>query len=142
MTRFFSTLILLALLPASAWGQSTWFVPDDFSTIQAGIDGAANGDTVIVRDGTYFELINFNGKAITLQSEHGSAATTIHGSRAGSVVTFESSEGAGTVLEGFKVTNGSSYSGGGIYCSDSSPALANCTITNNEAYSHGGGMYC
>ena len=103
---------LAALLPA----QSTWYVPDDFATIQAGIDGSSNGDTVIVRDGTYVENINFNGKAITLKSENGPATTIIDGNQAGTVVTIESGEGSDSVLEGFTVTNGSNTYGGGMWC--------------------------
>ena len=63
--------LCVLLLPSVGVAQSTWYVPDDFSTIQAGIDGSANGDTVIVRDGTYYENINFYGKAITVKSESG-----------------------------------------------------------------------
>ena len=128
---------LAALLPA----QSTWYVPDDFSTIQAGIDGSSNGDTVIVRDGTYVENINFNGMAITLKSENGPATTIIDGNQAGIVVTFYGSVGSDSVFEGFTVTNGNAIHGGGMYCNDnSSPTLDNCTFTNNTATFGGGGM--
>ena len=58
MIRPLIPFFLLIAAP-SAWTQSTWFVPDDFSTIQGAIDGSANGDTVIVRDGTWVETINF-----------------------------------------------------------------------------------
>ena len=86
MTRIPLILSLLALLPASAIAQNTWYVPDDFPTIQDGIDGSVNGDTVIVRDETYYENINFNGKAITLKSENGPSTTIIDGNQNGSVV--------------------------------------------------------
>jgi len=170
MTRIPLILSLLALLPASAIAQNTWYVPDDFSTIQAGIDGSVNGDTVIVRDGTYVENLNFNGKAITLKSENGPASTIIDGNQSAAVVTFISHEDSGSVLEGFTVTNGRAVDGGGIrcggsgasptirfclvqgntvdnfgggmYCTNSSPTLENCTFTENTADNDGGGMFC
>ena len=44
-------------------------VPADTSTIQGGIHLAREGDTVLVAEDTYFENINFKGKAITVASE-------------------------------------------------------------------------
>ena len=43
-------------------------VPDDYPTIQIGIDASANSDTVLVMPGIYFEHINFNGKNIVVGS--------------------------------------------------------------------------
>jgi parallel beta-helix repeat protein/predicted outer membrane repeat protein len=140
MTRIPLILSLLALWPASALAQNTWYVPNDFPTIQAGIDGVANGDTVIVRDGTYVENINFNGMAITLKSENGPSTTIIDGRWGGSVVTFNSGEGSNSVFDGFTVTEGTTTYGGGMLCNGSSPTLENCTFTGNEA-DYGGGMY-
>ncbi|MEW6379789.1 MAG: cohesin domain-containing protein [bacterium] len=34
------------------------------------------------------------------------------------------------------------YSGGGIYCKNSSPLISNCEILNNRAYEAGGGLFC
>jgi parallel beta-helix repeat protein/predicted outer membrane repeat protein len=116
----------------------------DYTHIQSAIDGSVNGDSVIVRDGTYFEHINFNGKAITLKSENGAATTIIDGSQSGSVVTIESGEGSDSVFDGFTVTNGTAGSGngGGMFCQYSSPTLENCTFTNNTALYGGGGVWC
>ncbi len=102
MTRIPLILSLLALLPASALAQNTWFVPDDFPTIQDAIWGSWHGDTVIVRDGTYVENINFNGMAITLKSEYGPATTIIDGNQAGTVVTIVSGEGSDSLLRGLR----------------------------------------
>ncbi len=48
--------------------QDTLHVPADYTTIQAAIDAALNGDIVLVAEDTYYENINFKGKAITVAS--------------------------------------------------------------------------
>jgi hypothetical protein len=118
-------------------------VPADYSTIQAAINAAVDGDTVLVSDGTYTEKIDFNGKAITVQSVNGAASTTIDGGDIFRVVSFLSGELATSVLNGFTITNGYSLygDGGGIYCYSSSPTITNCTIIGNSAHD-GGGIYC
>jgi YD repeat-containing protein len=109
-------------------------VPADQPTIQAAINAAANGDTVLVSDGTYGENINFNGKAITVTSVNGPKVTTIDGGAVVSVVTFQTNETASSVLNGFTITNGfSNFEGGGILISGSSPTITNNIVTNNKA---------
>ena len=41
-------------------------VPADQPTIQAGINAAIDGDTVLVDTGRYYENINYNGKNIVV----------------------------------------------------------------------------
>ena len=43
-------------------------VPDDALSIQDGINLAVDGDTVLVADSTYYENVNFKGKAIIVAS--------------------------------------------------------------------------
>ena len=124
-------------------------IPTDYSTIQAGINAATNGDTVLVQIGTYIENINFNGKNITVASQYLTtqdtsyiSQTVIDGNSSGSVVTFESGEDSTAIIIGFTLNNGRSRKGGGIECSSSSPSLENVTITSNSASWEGGGMYC
>lgn len=107
-----------------------------FTTIQAAINVAAAGDTVLVGPGTYVENINFLGKAITVQGEQGPGVTTIDGNGSGSVVTFASGEGSTSVLSDFTVTNGfpsGPDGGGGISIRSASPTITGNTISNNKA---------
>ncbi len=114
---------------------------DPYCSIQIGIDNALNGDEVLVAPGTYFETINFIGKAITLRSSDGADVTTIDAQQGGTVVTCGSGEGANTVLSGFVITGGNFSSGGGMRNQSSSPTVTNCTFTANSASLRGGGMY-
>src|SRR5438132_13793840 len=86
-------LLALFMLPTSLRAQQTLHVPADQPTIQAAINAASNGDTVLVSPGIYVENINFNGKAITVTSSGGPSVTIIDGGQRGSVVTFFSGEG-------------------------------------------------
>ncbi|MDI6736614.1 MAG: hypothetical protein QME42_10580 [bacterium] len=94
---------------------ATLNVPGSYTTIQAAINAATTGDTVLVNNGTYIENINFNGKAITVQSINGTTSTIIDGNASGSVVVFGSGEGINSVLTGFTITNGSDTLVGGIF---------------------------
>jgi len=72
---------------------TTILVPAGQPTIQAGINAAVAGDIVQVSAGTYYENINFSGKAITVTSASGPAATIIDGSKnSNATVTFDSNE--------------------------------------------------
>jgi len=115
----------------------------DYSTIQAAIDTALDGQTIIACPGTYTENIVFDNKNIILRSinpiEPDIAATTIiEGIDKGSVVKFMGNDES--ILEGFTIQKGSAYHGGGIYITVSSPTIIGNIIQGNEA-SYGGGIY-
>ncbi|HEY7521427.1 MAG TPA: right-handed parallel beta-helix repeat-containing protein [Methylomirabilota bacterium] len=125
-------LLVFGLSAGTAAAQTTIRVPADQPTIQAGINVALGGDTVLVAPGTYSERLNFLGKAITVASESGPAATVIDGARSGTVVTFNSGEGRSSVLRGFTVTNGGGFPGGGIAVSNASPTIESNLIIGNS----------
>lgn len=138
-------------------------VPADQPTIQAAINAAAKGDTVLVAEGAYFENIDFKGKAITVASHFLMDADTSHisktiinGSRpshpdSGSVVFFISGEDTTSVIYGFTITGGTGtlYGsderiGGGIYYLNSGARIAHNKIVHNSLAHHqrswGGGI--
>ncbi|MFH1110548.1 MAG: choice-of-anchor Q domain-containing protein [Planctomycetota bacterium] len=122
------------------------YVPSAYSTIQAAIDVAVNGDTVVVAPGIYHENLRFNGKLVTVTGTAPGdaevvAATILHGTSAGPVVTFVGSETADARLIGFTITGGFAPQGGGIRCSGAKPVIRNCSIVANRAGAHGGGLY-
>ena len=121
-----------------------YYVPDDYTTIQAAINAVASGSTIIVRPGMYYENIDYGGKNVTVVSEKGPFVTVIDGNQSGSVVKFDSYESLDAVLDGFTVTNGLAGLGGGIFCEWADPTIINNVITLNTstaAYG-GGGIFC
>jgi hypothetical protein len=140
-------LEIIVSLTSIGWTE-TIHVPQDFNTIQAGVDAATHGDTVLIAEGIYKGLGNREidpcGKAIVIRSENGPDFTIIDGEQDGRVFDIHSGEGPDTKLEDLTISNGYAYRsyGGGIRCIDSSPTITNCIIANNEAGYSGGGIYC
>jgi len=122
-------------------------VPETFSSIQAAIDSARTGDSIVVAPGAYnvgSAPIDFRGKRIVLTSREGPEATFLESDGATSrVVTFASGETPDTVLSGFTIRKGSvesqEHGGAGILCLGSSPTIKNNVITGNIARGSAGG---
>jgi parallel beta-helix repeat protein len=141
-------LAVLSMIPA-ALAQTTIHIPADQPTIQKGIDDAHNGDTVLVSPGTYYENINFNGKAITVTSSDGASKTIIDGGAKAPVVSFNNGEARASILSNFTIRNGGATPGtvgtgtwGGIFTGlDSNPSILNNLIMQNacNAYFGSGG---
>jgi nitrous oxidase accessory protein len=61
---------LAAVLPAATKAiPSTLVVPDDFSTLTAAVGNASNGDTILVKNGIYYEQALIIDKPLTIISE-------------------------------------------------------------------------
>jgi len=154
-------LLIIVLFVTTSLYSTIINVPANQPTIQEGIVAAANNDTVLVADGTYFENIDFIGKAITVASNFiidGNEAhienTIINGSQPedpdfGSCVMFLSGEDNNSVFTGFYLTEGTgclslplnANTGGGIYCEGSSPKIiSNIVMDNTSEYIGGIGI--
>lgn len=120
---------LVGPLAASA---ATLRVPAEAATIQAAVDLAAPGDTVLVAPGTYFENVALRGRDVVLESESGPAVTIIDGQRRGTVLTIPQGSTRATVIRGFTLRNGEDpHVGGGIRIQFSSPTIVDSRIVDN-----------
>ena len=137
-------------------------VPTDQPTIQLGINDAANGDTVLVAPGIYYENIHFREKGIVVASHYllnnnvaYVESTTINGGASinpdtGSCVLIVSDDSTtmqdtSAALIGFTITEGTGTKwldehgagifreGGGILIQYLSPRIAHNIIVRNRA---------
>lgn len=153
--------ILLALagplFPASA---ATWYVSKDGSstnsgtgwtvavaTIQAGIDAAFDGDTVLVADGTYTgegnKHISFDFKLITVRSVNGPHHCIIDLENDGKGFYLQWTP-SGSLIDGFTImngmTDGSLDVGVGIQCDGCYTTIKNCIVKHHAGVQYGAGI--
>ena len=143
-----AVVVFLLLFTGPLFAASTLVVGpgEAYGKIGDAIAAAIDGDTVLVKPGTYHEAIDFGGKKITVRSEGGKETTTIDatGMKDVSVVSFRTGETAESVLEGFTVTGGTGSMsqgeniGGGILVEGSEPTIRACRVTRNTALRGGG----
>ncbi|MHC4477087.1 MAG: right-handed parallel beta-helix repeat-containing protein, partial [Planctomycetota bacterium] len=117
--------------------QDKWYY-----SINTAIDEANSADVIELSKGTYYESVDYDGKAIRIKSKDPNdstvvAETIISGNGSGNVVAFDNSETSTSVLEGLTITDGNR----GIYCYYSSPTISKCVISGNQTTGDGGGMY-
>ncbi len=119
-------------------------VPEDFETIQLGINNAEDTDTVLVHPGVYEENLNVDRNIVlgsltlTTGDPAYSDSTVIDGGGNGSVMTLNGE----ILVRGFTVQNGGGVPfGGGLFCSGGGIILEDLMIVGNGADSNGGGVF-
>ncbi|HEX6850918.1 MAG TPA: right-handed parallel beta-helix repeat-containing protein [Candidatus Polarisedimenticolaceae bacterium] len=138
MTRFAIRAAFLTALAAGASapaaGAAVYTVDDngpaDFPSIQSAINAAGAGDEVVVRPGRYKETLNFLGKAITVRSESGPAATVLYLEGETRVVLLNGN----ATLRGFTISGGRARTGAGIaVVGGANPTIEGNVIEGNTA---------
>ncbi len=103
MALRFLAAALVALVSPAAFAADL-LVPQQYPTIQAAVNAATNGDTVIVAPGTYNEQITIDGKAITVRSSGTASNTKIdRNNAAGDVFTIRNVASGTVTLQGLSV---------------------------------------
>jgi len=143
-----SILALLLIASSTALYARIINVPDDFETIQAGIDDADDGDTVLVAPGEYEENITTAGKgnitigSLTLTTGNPDfiAETIIDGGGNGQTVILSNMlRDARVLLQGFTIRNGNHLYGAGIYASGAIYAeFIDLLVTGNQGNGYSG----
>lgn len=135
-----TTLLTFAFF--SATSATIINIPDDYETIQAGINASSNGDTVLVHPGTYYEHVDFQNRQITLSSLWLTTGDTSYISQTiidgdddpGYIIKIDTNQDISTVVSGLTVqnANGGPFNPGvAISCHNTSPIIENCIIQNN-----------
>ena len=92
--------LLLALVVSSPGLGATINVPADHTTIQAAVDAATNGDTILVAAGTYSGSVDFTGKSLSLIGTAGAGLTRIQSTAS---TAIKATNVTGLTIRGFTI---------------------------------------
>jgi parallel beta-helix repeat protein len=141
--------ILAVLFGVATVPAATLHVPSEYPTIQAGVDAAQAGDTVLVAPGVYDDVTHTPGggdttKCVVVMKSD----ITLMGSGPGQTIIdaqllgrgIHCSGVTGSVIRDLTIRNAfAQVYGAAIFCTDgSSPTIDNCEIVNNMD----GGIIC
>ncbi|MDF1799227.1 MAG: hypothetical protein P1V81_08640 [Planctomycetota bacterium] len=141
--------LLVAALAATAPAQSTLPVPGSFASIQAAVDAASSGDTILVAPGHYnVSTISIIGKDVLIMSSHGARETDIFVGTPGRCFFLSGTTTTGPqpmTIEGFTIANGKAPSappgstgqaggsGGAILVDNGGVVVRGCIFDGNRA---------
>jgi formylglycine-generating enzyme required for sulfatase activity len=139
--RGFGLVLTISLLTGAATQAAVIRVPQDQPIIQAGLDSAVPGDTVLVSPGTYYENLLWPAvPSVTLYGAGTPEVVIIDGGRQGRVVTIDSEDSHPAVIGWVTLQRGKhGLMGGGVYAELSDLVLIDCVVQQNIAEDVGGG---
>lgn len=146
------TLLVLLLIPVLSY-PANWLVPVDYPAIQAAVDAAGDGDTILIADGVYSGPGNISiqwdatNKHLVIMSENGRDHCIIDCKQEDRAFFLNNGQDPRDVIDGLTITNGygGGSAGGAILIDSASPRIINCMLLDNttggdqvDVY-HGGG---
>ena len=130
--------------------------PADYDTIQEAIYSASDGDEIVVSPGTYHEMLDFQGRSLTLRGSSGPEGTIVDGTGFG-YFGLECVQSASARIEALTFMNAGmggiwvalsdatiencvfeSCDGPGVLVVECAPSIRNCTFNDNHAASGAG----
>jgi len=132
--------VVLFLIPIIAY-PAIKHVPVEYPTIQAAVDAAGDGDTILIADGVYSGPGNIGiqwdatQKHLVIVSENGRDHCIIDCMEEGRGFLLNIGQDHRDVIDGLTITNGNGVNAGGAILIDStSPRIINCMLMNNTAF--------
>ncbi|MFH1681573.1 MAG: right-handed parallel beta-helix repeat-containing protein [Candidatus Eisenbacteria bacterium] len=132
--------LVLALSLSAAVHATVIHVPGDHTLLQAGINAAVSGDTVLVAAGTYDSLFYPPGTDTTRCVAYMKSGVTLLGAGTGQTIIDAQNQGRGIFCYGVAtgriqaLTSRNTFAehyGAGIYCTQgSSPVITGCEVTD------------
>jgi predicted outer membrane repeat protein len=149
MKRLFLNILTLLVLTIANAPAATYYVAttgndanpgtqaQPFRTIARGIAvAAANGDTILLADGTYNEHhLDFGAKNLVLQSlSNNPAVCSVDCQQTGPGFVIGGGQNATTMVSGLTIKNGrvsTDQKAAGMWINNASPTITNCIFANN-----------
>jgi len=145
---FLTLLLFLQLFKSIVVYSETIEIPYDQPTIQDGINTAADGDTVLIYPGIYYENITVTDKNLVIGSLFLTTndtsyieQTVIDGGGQGVAVYFANVEES-SMLCGLLIQNGNAQYGAGISLNVCTIRISHVNVENNITMASGAGIKC
>ena len=100
-----------------------------FATVQSAVDAAVNGDTILIRAGTYSETLAIGGKLLTIRGDGSASAVVLRSPSGATMMHLNGGETNALRFEQLTFTGGSSDSL--INIDNASPVFEHCIFRDN-----------